>query len=113
MEGQLPILDATVLAKLKADVGDDAAVFLIDSLIKEIRSAQTTLTEYVRTNDMHLLENQAHALKSATRSFGALRLGAICAALEEGAKTGAAETLIKGLLADFVSVSEDSVAAFD
>ncbi len=105
------VLDKSVLNRLIADVGKDTAVLLLQSLKKEIENATVSLDEYLQTRDMAQLENQAHALKSAVRSFGAMRLGACCLALEEAGKHGIEPVEIKKMIQDFESVSVETLSA--
>jgi len=113
MGEDLPILDKRVLATLTRDVGETSAAFLIESLKVEIRSSERQLLGFAESNNMPGLENQAHALKSAVRSFGAMRLGALCMALEASAKLENNGPEIEALLANFNSVATVTIAAFD
>lgn len=108
----LPVLDKKILAKLCSDLGEESADFLIKSLVKEIHNSEAVIVEYADTRNMHMLENQAHALKSAVRSFGALKLGADCLALEESAKAGKNASEIAKLIADFKFTAAETLKVF-
>jgi HPt (histidine-containing phosphotransfer) domain-containing protein len=108
----LPILDQTALNRLKADVGPDSAAFLIESLKSEIKAGEQAFPEHVAAGDLSALEIQAHALKSAARSFGAMRLGEICLLLEQGAKARTTDGL-SSALKDFEKACSEALAAFD
>jgi len=62
--------------------------FLLDSLKNEISQGCAAMVDYLDSDNMALLENQAHALKSAARTFGAQRLAGVCVRLEENARLG-------------------------
>jgi HPt (histidine-containing phosphotransfer) domain-containing protein len=105
-------VDKPVLDKLAAEVGKESAAFLLDSLVKEIKTSGCELSEHASSRNYEQLEVQAHALKSAARSFGAMQLGEACQALEHAAKAES-EPEISGLLTRFRAVSEETLAAFD
>ena len=111
MGGQTPLLDKPVLDRLAAEVGEESAAFLLDSLKKEIRNSGCELLQHASSGDLEQLEIQAHALKSAARSFGAMRLGEACQAIEFAAK-GNGVPEIDGLLNQFQLVSEETLEAF-
>ena len=73
MQGKLPILDKQILGALTDDVGAAAATQLTESLKIEIHTAEKKLYEFAESEDLESLEKLAHGLKSAVRSFGALR----------------------------------------
>lgn len=107
------LLDTNVLDRLKADVGDESATFLINSLKTEIASNAEALEKFLAENDLEQLEIQAHALKSAARSFGALRLGEACYTLETGAKSGATHEVLEGNMTQFKDICAQTLEAFD
>ncbi|NVJ98803.1 MAG: Hpt domain-containing protein [Alphaproteobacteria bacterium] len=111
MGGHTPLVDKPVLDRLAAEVGKESAAFLLDSLKAEIKSTGSKLAVHANTGDLEMLEVQAHALKSAVRSFGAMRLGDACQALEFAAKAEALPDL-DGLLNQFNEISEETLAAF-
>lgn len=111
MGGQMPLLDQPVLDRLTADVGQESAEFLVSSLKQEIEKTGSALAQCASEGDLEQLEIQAHALKSAARSFGALRLGEACFALEEAARADRAGE-IDGLMVRFRSVSAATLEAF-
>lgn len=126
---QLPIFDRSAWDQLSSDVGPDSVVILLASLKNEIRMGEAAMQDYLQASDMALLENQAHALKSAARTFGALRLGELCFAIEKYAKafkesgtessfdsqsdSMVRRTQLAALLAEFKELSEASMAVLD
>ncbi|TNE67081.1 MAG: Hpt domain-containing protein [Alphaproteobacteria bacterium] len=111
--GHAPLVDRPVLNRLTADVGKESAAFLLSSLRREIESSGAALREHLDAGELDQLEIKAHALKSAARSFGAMRLGEICLALEDAARTEREVPEIERLLAKFYAVSTETLLAFD
>tara|TARA_R110002096_G_scaffold328994_3_gene522964 strand:+ start:749 stop:1096 length:348 start_codon:yes stop_codon:yes gene_type:complete len=101
---KMPLLDRKALDRLVLDVGLETTQMLLASLKTEIESSGRKLSEYFAVRDRRLLENQAHALKSAARSFGALQLGESCLALEEAARSSDFSKLTS-LMREFQQVS--------
>jgi len=113
MTDKLQILDVAVLDVLKVDVGAESLPVLVNSLISEIRSGEARLVEYLNIDDAALLENQAHALKSATLSFGAVKLGDICLRLEDCAKGILNKREAEGLMDEFKKAASQTITAFE
>ncbi|MCJ9428217.1 Hpt domain-containing protein [Kordiimonas marina] len=113
MAETLAIVDQRVLDQLAEDVGAETLPVLIASLKREIAGAQAALPEHLAAGDMEQLEIGSHALKSAARSFGAMRLGEACLALEEAARDGAGEEALHGLMDKFLAQAEETLAAFE
>jgi len=86
MSTVLPLIDRATLYRLTLDVGEENAIMLLGSLKAEILASQKKLEKYLALQEWALFENQAHALKSASRSFGAMQLGEACMVLEQAAK---------------------------
>ncbi|MBI5109042.1 MAG: PAS domain S-box protein [Rhodocyclales bacterium] len=93
------VLDVGVLGAL---VGDDPAV--IHELLLEFRASATSIAAELSAAcaDGHAeaAGRAAHKLKSAARATGALRLGDICAAIEQAGRSGDRD-LLAGLLTEF------------
>ena len=105
-----PVFDESVFARMKSDVGEDVAFMLLGSLKGEIEKGVAALRQHFTEQDYHMLENQAHALKSAVRSFGAMRLGEACLALETAGKEKLSWEAIELQLADFESISKETLS---
>lgn len=99
-----PLLDTSVIDRLSLDVGADTTKMLLESLKNEIEQSGQKIMDHLSNKDCRLLEIQAHALKSAARSFGALQLGESCLALEEAARASDFQTLER-LIKDFKNIS--------
>lgn len=111
MGGHMPILDKPVLDRLTADVGEESAAFLTSSLKNEITRTRDALEDLAAKGELEQVEIQAHALKSAARSFGAMRLGETCYAIEQAAKASQ-QIEVDGLLVELKSVSAETITAF-
>lgn len=97
---ELSTLDVNVLIKL---VGDDAS--LIDSFLTEYQQSAKTAAEQIdrayNDGQWKQVGDLAHALKSSSRSVGALALGEICAELELAGKNNS-ESGIHSAMAGFM-----------
>ena len=77
-----PTLDDSVIAKLRKDMGEDAAMVIesfcesIDDFLRDIENR----TETTPSQDLH---RWAHTIKSSAASIGAMRLAHLAAQLEE------------------------------
>lgn len=100
-----PLLDQAVYDRMVADVGAETAKMLLESLKGEIKNSRDKLEAYLSDKDIALFENQAHALKSAARSFGAMQLGESCLSLEMAAKDKALGRMIDLMVEFRVTVS--------
>jgi len=93
---EAPPVDLSVLAAL---VGDDSSV--IDEVLGAFRESaglsSDALRQGIAAGSGQIVGDAAHKLKSAARSIGALRLGDLCAQIEEvagGRKTGKLTALL-------------------
>ena len=79
-------VDLAVLIEL---IGDDAQV--LDEVLLAFRTSTlrtaSELAEFLAAGSLQAMADAAHKLKSAARSIGALRLGQICADIEQAATT--------------------------
>lgn len=111
MGGHMPLLDKPVLDRLTADVGEESAAFLIGSLKNEINRTGDALEVLAAKGELEQVEIQAHALKSAARSFGAMQLGETCYAIEQAAKASR-KAEVDTLLIELRSISAKTISAF-
>jgi len=98
MSSKPPILDPSVIGQLRSDVGADAMPVLMDALRREFSMSIATIRSSFEGSDLALLETTAHALKSSSASFGALRLSEACLKLEEAARSKVDKAEIKALI---------------
>ena len=102
------LIDHTTLQELRAAVGPGRLPRLIGVFAEETRARVARLTE---TDDVDVIEEEAHGLKSAAGTFGAAALRSIAASLEEAC--GAKDTLkIAELRKGLANLVEKSLAAF-
>ncbi len=111
MTENFPLLDQSVIDRLALDVGEKTARMLVESLIVEIESSGRKLETHLSDGDVKLVENQAHALKSAARSFGAMQLGESCLALEEAARASDMQKL-GALMKEFKTISDATLQKY-
>jgi HPt (histidine-containing phosphotransfer) domain-containing protein len=90
-----PLLDAGVLAELRAATGDDDAFIaeLIETYVGEGESNMAALLAAAASGDADTIVRPAHSLKSTSASLGAMRMSAICRAIEEAGRAARTETL--------------------
>lgn len=96
--GDIPLLDSAVLGQLRADVGADAMPVLMGALRRELSASSAIIVSAIEAADFALLETTAHALKSSSASFGAMRVSAVCLKLELAARAHDDTEDIKQLL---------------
>lgn len=109
----MPIKDDAVLAQLARDVGEDALPMLMQALAKELIQSAETIHRSLVSADCALLETTAHALKSATASFGALRLSDVCKSIEFAARDGSAADDLASLVVQMDGVIVETRKAYD
>ena len=90
-----PILDDAVLAELRASIGDDQAfmVELVETYVAEGAANMDALLVAATAQDCAAIIRPAHTLKSTSASLGAVRLSAICRAIEEAGRQLRPDTL--------------------
>ena len=117
MTETLPLLDQGTLQSLKCDVGEKTFGLLVASMRRELSNGDSDLRAACEASDWSALERQAHALKSASRTFGAERLGQACERLEAAARDqespAGAKPAIKPLLDDALGLITDMAKRLD
>ena len=90
-----PVLDQAVLDELRASVGDDQEfmVELVETYVTEGSANMDGLLAAATARDCAAIIRPAHTLKSTSASLGAMRLSAICRAIEEAGRQSRADTL--------------------
>jgi hypothetical protein len=102
------LIDHTTLQELRAAVGPGRLPRLIGVFAEETRARVTRLGA---TDDVAVIEEEAHGLKSAAGTFGAAALRSIAASLEE-ACAARDMTRIAELRHGLPNLVEKSLAAF-
>jgi PAS domain S-box-containing protein len=100
---EAPTLEIKTLHGL---VGDDPAIIrdLLQDFLDAMRAASRAMNTALEAQDLPGIAAIAHRLKSSARSVGALRLGDLCAELENASKIGGL-TPITQLLKDYNAAS--------
>lgn len=111
MPETIALIDASAIARLKSDVGPESASLLVKSLKKEITKSCGDLANHISSNDLHMAETQAHALKSAARSFGAMQLGEACYKLEQAAHQARPQTALQAIFSEMEGCVEETLEA--
>ena len=82
------MIDETVIATLKASLGDNGAVVqqLIDMYISDSPPLVASAVDALERHDMEVLARAAHSLKSTSASMGATTVSSLARELELHAK---------------------------
>ncbi|MNQ34770.1 Sensor histidine kinase RcsC [compost metagenome] len=101
-------------AALTALVGEDHEMIreILGDYLDALRSLAPTLHEAFEHNDIDAIDALAHRLKSSSRAVGALRLGELCAALEQAIKNGDSAALARGI-AEFAPLHTATAARIE
>ena len=91
-----PVLDQTVLDQLRDDTGGDEAfiVELVETYIAEGAANVEGMVAAAEAGDAAAIVRPAHTLKSSSASLGAMRLSAICRAIEEAGREARSDGLV-------------------
>jgi two-component system, sensor histidine kinase and response regulator len=109
------ILDATVFESLMLDLGADRALRadLIGTSIVDIRERQAEIARAGDTSNLGALAFQAHALKSASATFGLVALTVVASGIEAAARA-IPEEIDVGLQASLlVAECAEAIEAFE
>jgi HPt (histidine-containing phosphotransfer) domain-containing protein len=106
MTDELPILDASGLAELRASVGDDDAFVrdLIGTFLAEEPVNLDLVAAAAARGDAEAIVRPAHTLKSSAAAIGAARLSTICRQIEFAGR--------EGRTADLAPLTEQARAAW-
>lgn len=70
------------------DGDGEMLIELIDTLLEDSPELIASLGNAIETNDIPLIQRDAHSLKSSNQQFGAFNFAQICSELEKDAKQG-------------------------
>ena len=84
------IIDRSALRALLELIGGDPEDLrdLLEDYRTQAPELASRITAAARSNDLDALRIAAHTLKSNARDFGAMRLSALCAELEQDCRSG-------------------------
>ena len=103
----LDIVSDKVISELRAQVGDDVFQPLVDAFLEETSSYREQITSAIAGGDLQAAKRIAHALKGASESLGAFRMGALAGAIERDAKMIAdADAILPRLVASIDATRE-------
>ncbi|ASA56681.1 phosphorelay protein LuxU [Vibrio gazogenes] len=68
------IMNQATISSLSREIGEDNIPVLLDIFLGELENYQATLSESAEQEQLELLKEISHALKSSAASFGADRL---------------------------------------
>ncbi len=86
-----PAIDDDTLQRLIADVGRDNADDLVGVFLQELDERARRLLQAAHDGDLEGVAREAHPLKSAAATYGALRLSEALCAVESAARAGRRE----------------------
>jgi HPt (histidine-containing phosphotransfer) domain-containing protein len=90
MSDDLPILDSSGLAELRASVGGDEAFVrdLVNTFLAEEPANLELVAAAAARGDAEAIIRPAHTLKSSAAAIGATRLSMICKSIEFAGREG-------------------------
>ena len=94
-ESSSRLVDTSVLEQLRRDTGSDVLPSIFDLFVEESEQRLVSMGEAYAAENWEKLGNEAHALKSSSGSFGAIRLQALARELEFAAREENVRTLHK------------------
>ena len=86
-------IDHVVLAHLKEQVGAKAFFEILDAYLLEIEERSNLFPDLLKKGDLKGLDLGSHALKGASRAFGAGDVADLCMQIEAISSSGGDETL--------------------
>lgn len=99
-------LDRRVIASFRDGLPDgapDIAALLIDQFLEEAAAQADQLRAASQRGDAQALKSAAHSLRGSSTTMGAMRLGALCTAVEAAAEPSEAldaAAIITGLMTE-------------
>ena len=91
------LLDTGTFNQLYRDTGAEVLPGIFSLFVDECRQRLVTMNEAHGNRDEKILEDQAHALKSSSGSFGAIKLEAVAREIEKAASSGDITVLDKNM----------------
>lgn len=103
------LVDVETFMQLERDTGE-VLPDIFRLFVDECRARMSTMETAYRDSDWNVIGDQAHALKSSSGSFGAIKLQAFAREMEEAAKTGNRASMDE-LFARLEQVMQQSLAS--
>jgi CheY-like chemotaxis protein len=109
-EVKTTLIDLEVFNQLFRDTGEKVLPDIFNLFKQECQDRLTTMQDAYESSDWQVIMDQAHALKSSSGSFGAIKLQAFAREMEEAAKS-TNPVLMVDLSGRFEQVLEQSLAS--
>ena len=106
-----PILDQKVLKALLAEIDASTVTMLLQSFIDEVEIRMVNMEKIVQSGVLDQLEHEAHAIKSVSGTFGALKLNELSRYIELNCKSIDSEKL-SNLHPELVETSQKTIETF-
>ena len=87
------LLDASVLAQLQTDTGEDVLKMLVTAFLEELDGRLTTLRDLCAEERWADLRHEAHTIKGSSATFGAAALSQAAKRIENACDDGQIETI--------------------
>lgn len=107
------LLDRDCLDGVASAVGADVFATLLASFITELGETTANIAAAEADGRRDLVETQAHGLKSAAFTFGAIQLGECCLALEDAARSGESGDAVSALISAVHATASATRAAIE
>lgn len=107
---QAPVVDGAVTDQLRRDLDEDDFVLVHDALADDIRGRLAELAAALAGDDAETARRAIHSLKGAALNLGHVRLGLLCAHLNQCAVAGDWDRVRAGW-DDLTAASQLSLAA--
>jgi CheY-like chemotaxis protein/HPt (histidine-containing phosphotransfer) domain-containing protein len=106
------LLDEAVLRALQDDLSADLLPSVLKTFVEDARRRLPAIETAVRGGDLGAMGREAHALKGAAGTFGALALQAAAAELEAAGRDGSVD-VARVRLPSFIRVARDTIALME
>lgn len=104
-------VDEAILYDLFKDTGEDMAPALVDVFIQELDERVEALKQAISNSDLLNLAEQAHAIKSSSASYGAMKLSNLAQSMESFGDNNDSNAVLS-LTERFLSVVDETKATF-
>jgi HPt (histidine-containing phosphotransfer) domain-containing protein len=107
------VINQKTLDALAREVGSSTIPVLVKSLCDEIKSGIRNFNTYFTNEDWRALEVEAHALKSATLSFGAEKISDTCRSIEYSIKENRPQDVTEQFIVDYRNCADETITALE
>ena len=107
----VPIRDDAIIAQLRIDAGGEALEGLLDIYLEEMKGRVESIKQSFIKNDLQAISKEAHALKSSSGSFGAIRMQNLASDIENLTSKRQIDGL-EPLLENLASLAQETTEAY-